>query len=249
MAINFSDEDRKNLENDKSEIYTKRTEESYAEYAKKLKGRNKGRYFADYYLGFVIIAVIVIVLLVFFVRDAVAIKPSTVLSVAIDGDAIDDGQLAEFEKTIADVLELDTKREKVHVYISIDEKELQTFLYTGETDVVISSEDGFKKWAESGYFLEPGSESELAFYNSYPEDEKYYSEYISADDIRNSESLGQIEASDTTKYNFGIYLTSTDKYAEELGGLIQKPVAGISAASENVDYASVFIQYMTGLLD
>lgn len=39
MAVQFSEEDKKKIEQDKSEIYTKRTEETYAEYVKSLKDR------------------------------------------------------------------------------------------------------------------------------------------------------------------------------------------------------------------
>jgi len=246
MAINFSKEDKEKLRQDKSEIYTKRTEESYAEYVKELKGKDKGRYFADYYLRTVIIGFFVFIALIFFIRNAVANPPQIVLSVAIDGDAIEDTDLEDFARTVEEELGLDTSKEKVNVFISSNDKELQTFLYTGEVDIVISTEDGFKKWAEGGYFMEPGEYSQLSFYNNYPEDEKYYSTFISAEDIRNSENPQEAKPSDDTEYNYGIYLTGADIYQKELKGLVQKPVAGISAATRNIDYAVPFIKYMTG---
>ena len=50
--------------------------------------------------------------------------------------------------------------------------------------------------------------------------------------------------SDKKLYNYGIYLTGTDKYAKELGGLVPEPVAGVSASSKNIDYAVSFLKYM-----
>lgn len=245
MAINFSKEDKEKMEHDKSEIYTKRTDESYAEYVKNLKGRKKGRYFADYYLKFVIAAVIVVAGLIYFVRDAVVTKPSAVLSIAIEGDAIEDENLVKFAEIIEDELNLDTEHEKVNVFIATGDKQLQTFLYTGQVDIIISTEEKFQKWAEAGYFFEPGSTEELSFYNGFPEDQKFYSHYISSEDIRNSEQITDAEPSDKKLYNYGIYLTGTDKYAKELGGLVPEPVAGVSASSKNIDYAVSFLKYMT----
>jgi len=245
MAINFSKEDKEKMENDKSEIYTKRTDESYAEYAKNLKGRKKAQYFADYYLKFVIAAVIVTVGIIYFVRDVTAPKPSIVLSVAIEGDSIDDANFAKFAEIIEDELNLDTEHERVDVFGTISDIQLQTLLYTSQADVVISTEEKFQKWAETGYFLEPGSTEELSFYNGLPEDQKYYSQYISSEGLYNSEQIKDAEPDGTTLYNYGIYLTGTDKYAKELGGLMESPVAGISVSSGNIGYAVAFLKYMT----
>lgn len=198
MAINFSKEDKEKMEQDKSEIYTKRTEESYAEYVKNLKGSKKGRYFADYYLKFVIAAVIVIAGLIYFVRDAVATKPSTVLSIAIEGDAIEDENLIKFAEIIEDELNLDTEHERVNVFNVTGDRQLQTFLYTGQVDIIISTEEKFQKWAEAGYFFEPGSTEELSFYNNFPEEQKFYSNYISSEDLRNSGQITDTEPSDKT---------------------------------------------------
>ncbi len=241
MAIQFSDEDKKKLENDKSEIYTKRTNETYAEYVKKLKGRNKGQYFVDYYLKFLIAAVMIAALVIMFIRHAVSKPPETVLSVAIDKDAFEDETLEEFEKEVADVLELDPQKEKVSVFTSSDDQQLQTFLYVGRIDVLITDEKDFKKWAEGGYFLEPGTSPELSFYEEYPKDVRYYSHYVSPEEVR-----GEV-LDDNTEYNFGVRLSSYDKYSKELGGFVPDPVAGISASTENVYYACEFIKYMTDM--
>ena len=83
------------------------------------------------------------------------------------------------------------------------------------------------------------------FYNEFDEDKKFYSNYISGEDILDSETIENAEPSDKTLYNYGIYLTGTDKYHKELGGFMAEPVAGISATAKNIDYAALFIKYMT----
>lgn len=245
MAMQFSEEDKEKMRQDKSEIYTKRTEETYAEYVKNLKGRRKGRYFADYYLKFVIGAVVIAIGVMLFIRNAVATPPEVVLSIAIEGDAVEDENLESFADIIEDELNLDIENERVNIFCVTSEKQLQTNLYTGEADIVISTPDKFQKWAEGGYFLEPGNNSELSFYNEFDEDKKFYSNYISGEDILESETIEGAEPSDKTMYNYGIYLTGTDKYQKELGGFMTEPVAGISATAKNVDYAALFIKYMT----
>ncbi len=245
MAINFSEEDKEKIKNDKSEIYTRRTEETYAEYVKSLKGKNKRRYFADYYLKFVIIAIAVITGIIFFIRD-IATKPGIVLSVAIDGDAIKSADLAKFAEIIEDELNLDTEHEKADIFCVADDGQLQALLYTGGADVLIAPEEKFQKWAEKGCFMEPGSKEGLSFYNDLPEEQKYYSEYTDSENtenIKDSKETGQ--GQDGSKlYNCGIYLTGTDKYTNELGGYITGPVAGIVSSSENMDYAVTFLKYM-----
>lgn len=245
MAMQFSEEDKEKIKQDKSEIYTKRTEETYAEYVKNLKGKRKGRYFADYYLKFVIGAVIVVTGIILFIRNAFATPPEIVLSVAIEGDAVEDENLEIFADVIENELNLDIENERVNIFCVTSEKQLQTNLYTGEADIVISTPDKFQKWAEGGYFLEPESSGELSFYNEFDEDKKFYSNYISGQDILDSGTIEGAEPSDKTLYNYGIYLTGTDKYHKELGGFITEPVAGISATAKNVDYAALFIKYMT----
>ena len=235
MAINFSEEDKEKLKNDKSEIYTKRTEETYAEYVKNLKGRKKGKYFADYYLKFVITAVIIAVSIMYFINGK-ASKRDTALSVAIEGDAVSSGQLAGFAEIIEDELNIDTEHEMVDIFCVANDVQLQTLLYTGEADIVISPAENFQKWAKAGCFSAPEDKEELMFYNDFPEEQKYYSEYIDED----------AEGQDGSKlYNYGIYLTGTDKYTKELGGYISGPVAGISSTSENIDNAVSFLRYMT----
>lgn len=235
MAINFSEEDKEKIKNDKYEIYTKRTEETYAEYVKNLKGRKKGRYFADYYLKFVITAVVIAVSVMYFIHDKSS-KLDTVLSVAIEGDAISSEQLARFAEIIENELNIDTEYERADIFCVADDGQLQTLLYTGGADIVISPAEKFQKWAEAGCFSEPESKEELIFYNDFPEEQKYYSKYIDED----------TEGQDGGKlYNYGIYLTGTDKYTEELGGYIPGPVAGISSTSENIDNAVSFLRYMT----
>lgn len=242
MAINFSEEDKEKIKNDQSEIYTKRTKETYAEYVKNLKGKDKRRYFADYYLKFVIIAIAVITGIIFFIRDT-ATKPNIVLSVAIDGDIIEDESLAKFTEIIEDELNLDTEHEKADIFCVMDERQLQVLLYTGGADVLIAPEEKFQKWAERECFIEPGSKEEILFYNDLPEEQKYYSAYIDSTNTENGKETEEGQGS-SKLYNCGVYLTGTDKYTNELGGYTKNPVAGIAASSENTDYAVTFLKYM-----
>ena len=77
MAMNFSEEEKKKMLEDDSEIYQKREDGLDANNGelKKLKGRQKREYFRQYYMGTVAVIVVVAILAVLFFKNAVEKKP------------------------------------------------------------------------------------------------------------------------------------------------------------------------------
>ncbi len=243
MAMQFSEEDKKAMENDNSEIYKKRDDKTNKEDIKNMSKKEKRQYFKQYYLGGIVGVIIVAVFLGLFLYDTFKKEPSAALYVAITGDAIDEEKEAQFKDEIEKYLNIDTEKEIVYIDSNLDRNKLQTYLYAGTVDVVIAGEDSFRQWAKGGYFREPGTSKDLAFYNNYSDNKKFFSKYISPEDVRESDDIQNVKPSDDTDYNFGLYI-SDKKYQEGLGGFVEKPVIGVSAAAKENDYIQMFIEYM-----
>ena len=91
MAMNFSEEEKKKLLSDDSEIYQKREDglDANSGQLKNLKGRKKREYFRQYYMGTVAIIVVIAILAVLFFKNAFEKKPQCALYIAIQDDILD----------------------------------------------------------------------------------------------------------------------------------------------------------------
>lgn len=247
MAMNFSEEEKKKMLSDDSEIYQKREDGLNANSGelKRLKGRKKREYFRQYYMGTVAVVVVVAILAVLFFKNAFEKKPQCVLYVAIEDDVLDEEKVADFEKKVEEYLNIDTDREYVKIDNGTETQQVQTYMYSGVIDVVIAAEDTYKTWSNEGCMTEPGTSDVVAFYKNYDEDKQFFAEYISGEDLRESnDSATDIESGNGKTYNFGLYLDDSKKYKKTLGGLIQKPVIGISATSKHAEEAAEFVKWM-----
>lgn len=243
MAIHFSEEDQKKLNQDTSEIYQKRTRKTTEEDVKNLSAVGKWQHFKDYYLKAVLIGILILVLVGIQVFDMMKGKPDHALYVAVQDDVFEDETIAALEDTLEKYYDLNPEQEIVRVSVDGDVSQIQTYLYTGTIDVLIASEEQFQKWAESGYFFDTKRNSEVEFYENYDEKYQFRTKYISGEDVRESEDRSNIQASDTTEYYCGVYLTDSEKY-RQIGGYLEKPVAGIANATKHSERAKEFVEYM-----
>lgn len=245
MAMQFSDEDKKKLNSDQSEIYRKRTEETNREDVEKLSRKDKWSYFKEYYLKTVVIAVVVVALLIVGMVQAASKKATTALYIAIQKDIIQEEDVPAIEAAIEDYLGMDTDEEVVKVEVSSDDKQLQTYFYAGTADILIADEESFQAWGEAEYFLDSNTSEEVAFYKDYDEKYQFKTQYITGEDILNNktEYADKTEPSDKTEYNCGIYLSDSEKY-RQIGGVVEKPVLGIATSSKHLDYAQSFAKFM-----
>lgn len=247
MAMNFSEEEKEKMLSDDSEIYQKREDGLDANNGqlKKLKGREKRAYFRQYYMGTAVVVIIIAILAVLFFKNAVQKKPQCALYIAIEDDVLDEDKVADFQKSVEKYLNIDTKREYVKVDNGTSAQQIQTYIYSGVVDVVIASEDTYKKWSNEGCMTEPSSSDTVSFYKDYDKNKQFFAEYISGEDVRNSEkSADKAKSADGKTYNFGLYLNDSKKYKNELGGLLEKPVIGITATSKHTEEAKEFIKWM-----
>lgn len=244
MAIHFTEEEREQLKNDPSEIYRKRTEETNKKDVEALSQKGKWQYFQDYYLKAAVTGVIILGLVVLFVVQASTRKPSSALYIAIQKDALDEGRVEAFRTALEKHMKLDTDVERVTIDVGCSEHQLQTYFYTGTADILITSEENFKKWGRSEYFFDAETDKEVDFYKKFDDKYRYRTKYITGKDVlENKETARTEKGSDQTEYNCGLYLIDSEKFGQ-LESFLTKPVIGISKATERLAEAQEFVQFM-----
>lgn len=247
MAMNFSEEEKKKMLADDSEIYQKREDGLDANNGqlKKLKGHEKRAYFRQYYMGTVAVVVVIAILAVLFFKNAFEKKPQCALYIAIEDDVLDEDKVDDFQKAVEKYLNIDGEKEYVKIDNGTDSKQVQTYIYSGIVDVVIASEDTYKNWSQEGCMTEPDTSDNVSFYKEYDKNKQFFSEYISGEDVRESiETANKAKSADGKLYNFGLYLNDSEKYTKVLGGLLKKPVIGITATSKHTEEAAEFVKWM-----
>lgn len=241
MAKVIKDDESGKLKND-ALIYQKRDDnDSKAEY-EKLNKKGKFQFFKDYYLK-TILVVLALVIIGGYYLVATMTKPQNALYIAIADDTFQEEQIKKLEKAIETYLGVDGKRQVVEINTTFSHrngelsKQLQSYIYAGSCDVVIASEEGFRNWAQAGYFLEPESSDIVSFYKDVDEKDRIYTKIIDGQEIR-----GEKEADDT-QYNFGISVKDCKKY-KELNGVCPTAYAGIPNSSKHQEEAAAFLQYL-----
>ena len=230
--------------NDPSEIYRKRTEETKKKDIENLSQKGKWQYFKDYYLKISVIGLIAAVFLIVFAVQAATRKPSNALYIVIQKDALDEGRVEAFKAALEKHMKLDTDVEVVTIDVGCSDHQLQAYLYAGTADIVITGEDHFKKWGRSGYFFDAETDEEVSFYGDYDERYRYRTKYVTGQDVLNNKKTAKTEQGrDQTDYNCGLYLTESEKYGQ-METFLEKPVVGISIATERLTEAREFVRYM-----
>lgn len=244
MAINFTEEEKEALKNNPSEIYQKRTEETNKQDIRNLSREGKWQYFKEYYLKITVICVIILCFLTLFVVQAVTRKPSSALYVAIQKDVLDENTVEAFKNALEKHMELDTDMEVVTIDTGCSEQQLQAYFYAGTADILITSEENYKKWGSGEYFFDAETDEEVDFYKDYDEKYRYRTKYITSQDVlENKETAKTEKGKDETEYNCGLYLTDSEKY-KQIQGCFENPVIGISKATERLTESKNFVQYM-----
>ena len=224
-------------------IYSKRSEDGSREDYEKLDKKGKPQFFKDYYLKTIAIVILIAAVVIYFVADYVN-KPQTRLYIAIENDYFqDEDKLNQLEEDLATYLDIDTKRERIVINTEFNSdnlqswQQMQTYLYSGTVDILISNKDGFTQWAECGYFLEPETSDTVDFYKELPQEDRLYTIYTSSEEFR-----GEKEQDDK-KYNYGISIADSKKY-KATGAMSETVYAGISNASKHQDEAKAALQYL-----
>lgn len=241
MAKMIMDDESGKLKKD-ALIYQKREDDDSRSEYEKLDKKGKLQFFKDYYLKTVALVVVLVAVGVYYIVGAIT-KPQSVLYIAIADDVFDEDQVEKLEEAVETYLGIDGKKHVVEINTTYSHtnaessRQLQSYFYAGSCDVVIASEEGFKGWAQLGYFLEPESSELVSFYKDREEEERLYVNVVNGEEIRGEKEV------DRTKYNFGVSVKDCEKY-KALKGFGKTAYAGISNSSKHQEEAVAFLQYL-----
>lgn len=241
MAKIAEDDDRGKVKKD-ALIYQKRKDTDSKEEYEKLDSNGKWQYFKDYYLKNILIVIVLVIVAGYYIIGVIT-KPTNTIYIAIADDTFSEEQIEQLEKDIATYLGLNSKKEVVSINVDYNsrngqsDQQLENYLYSGDCDIVIASQEGFEYWAEGGYFLEPESSDIVSFYEDVPEEDRIYTTVIEGAEIR-----GEKET-DENQYNFGVSVYESEKY-KALGGKGKTAVAGIANSSKHQEEAAAVLQYI-----
>lgn len=243
MAMHFSEEDQKKLREDSSEIYKKRTAESTKKDVKNLDSKGKLRYFADYYLKFVIAGIVVIALLVAILSESLKKKPEEVLYIALRCDMMENENIENLSTAAEDYFQLDKKKEQVVVDLCSSDVQLQTYIFANTVDVVIMDEEIFQSWGNSDYFYTAEEDSLVSFYQDYDEKYRFRAQRLTADDRVKMEEDKTAVPEKSAMYTCALYLTDSEKWSEFSMGM-KNPVVAIPKGTKHEKRAAAFVKYM-----
>ncbi|SHO54067.1 hypothetical protein [Anaerocolumna xylanovorans] len=225
---------------DNAAIYATREEKSEKQKLKEMNFKEKVSYLKDYYLTKTLIGLVALGLAAYFIYTVVTPKPETLLDAAIVNYAFSDGAIDKVHEDLNKLLVKDPKKENIMVDASFylgdgsnpseftigSMQKLQTFMSTGEIDVIIAPESVFQTYATADFLskLTDVLPTELLTTLS--------------DSIFNS-------ATDNNAVSgaYGIYLDNTALF-KDLSIASDRPVLGILVNSKHQDNGVAFIKYL-----
>lgn len=223
-------------------IYQQREEKNARDTYEELDRKGKFQFFKDYYLGMVVGFAVLAALLVFYYVQSMN-KPQTVLYVAVADDVFSDKKVKELEKAVETYLGVDGTKQTVEINTNYSynnprlSKQLQEYIYAGSCDVVIASEEGFKSWAQVGYFFEPETSDTVSIFKTQEEKDKMYCRIYDGEEIR-----GEKEE-DTTEYNVGVSVQDCQKY-KALEGKGKSAYVGVVNSTKHPEEAAAFLEFL-----
>lgn len=225
---------------DNAAIYVPREEKSEKQKLKEMNFKEKVSYFKDYYLVKTIIGLAVLGFATYFIYTVVTPKPETLLDAAIVNYTFSDETVNKVSEDMNKLLVKDPKKENITIdasfylgngndtseYTMGSQQRLQTYMFSGEIDVVIAPESVFQTFATSGYLDKLTEVLPTEFITSF------------TDSIFNSTT-----SDNPVSGAYGIYLDNTALF-KEVSNTSDRPVLGILVNSKHKDNGVEFIKYL-----
>ena len=151
---------KKTVLGDNAALYNQRGDISEKEKWETMNKKERLRYFADYYLLKIIVAVAVVGLLVSFIATALRPVPERIFSIAVVEDAGNQALYEELRTKLEELLVLDAENEEIivdtsHLLSTGDYQAWQKyFLYNtvGDIDISLMPNYVFEEYAPGNYF-------------------------------------------------------------------------------------------------
>ena len=230
---------KKTVLSDDAALYSHKEDVSEKEKWKTMSGKERLRYFADYYLGTIVIIVIVLAVMVSIAYTVLRPRPETVLAVAVVNDAANQQVYDELQKKYEEYISLNPEKQQTvfdtgYTFNNYDYQSWQKFsMYNmvGDLDVSILPMTYFEEYAPGEYFSPVAVHLSSSLYGALSE---YLLETQKTDDEGNL-----IPGSETV---YGIDLSSTWLYQN-----LQKEepmVLVINAAPKNANNIEGFLNLL-----
>ena len=218
---------KKTALDDEAEIYQKRETKTEKEKWKQMDGKAKIQYFADYYMGKLIVAVIIIGVAASLLWHFFKPKDETILYAAVIDESLDATKLADTTSELEKICQADGRHQNVKIDDSFYLKDqalarLEVYEESKQVDVIIADQKTFKKLAKDGYFEDVdkfAKNNDLSGYESL---------YVYADD----ESLP-----------YGIDLSGSEKYMDMIS-YGKHPVFAVAANAQHKKNIAEFLNYL-----
>ena len=235
---------KKTALDDDAEIYQKREEKTEKEKWNEMDGKAKVQYFADYYLGKLIVAVIVIGVGVSLLWHFFKPKDETVLYAAVIDESLDAKELADMTSELEKICQADGRHQKVKIDDSFYLKDqalarLEVYVESKQVDVIIADQKTFKKLAGYGYFENVDT---FAKENDLSESESLY---VYANGYKDTGDESE-EDDDTAKGEslpYGIDLSGSEKYMN-MTSYGKHPVFAVAANAQHKKNIAEFLNYL-----
>jgi len=227
---------------DDSLIYAKRDEKSTKEKWKEMNGKEKWRFFKDYYLLKLIIGAIIIGLLGKLCWDTFGPKPTEILNVAIDGYPYLYQEFEVMQDKLTEHMGLNPEEYSVRLdtnyNLDNDQNSVQRlslYIMTGDLDGFIANEMNFSHYVEKDT-LAPLSEVLPAdLYESLSD--KYF-----VGQVIDSELDGTINSIGEEKV-YGIYLDNIPLFTKHMERE-DTPIFGIPVSGVDKENAITFLRFL-----
>jgi hypothetical protein len=225
---------------DNASIYAPREEKTEKQKLKEMNFKEKVAYLRDYYLLKTIVCLAVLGIAVYFIYTVVTPRPVTLLDTTIINYTLSDDTINKMTEDMNTVLVKNPKKENIVIDASFylgngnDNSEytmgsiqkLQTYIYTGEIDVMIAPESVFQSYATTGVFSKLTDVLPTDLLTSF------------------SDSLFNSTTEDNTVPGaYGVYLDNTSLF-KNISNPSDRPVLGILVNSKHQDNGVEYIKYL-----
>ena len=227
---------KKTVLNDDAALYSHKEDVSEKEKWAAMSKKERWQYFADYYLGKIVVIIIVVAVVGSILHTMLTPKPEVVLSVAVVEDAVNQALYENLQVKFNEAIALDEETQQTvfdtaYNFSNGDYQSWQKFsMYNmvGDLDITLMSRSLFEEYAPGGYFSPVALHLSSGLYASL-------SEYL-LETMQQDEEGNLIPDSETI---YGIELSSTWLYD---GLQKEEPmVLVINAAPENVENIERFL--------
>jgi len=230
---------KKTVLSDDAALYSHREDVSEKERWENMTTKERWRYFADYYLGKIVIALIVLACVGSILHTVLRPRPDTVFSVAVVNDGANQATYDALQNAFQESIALDEETQQTvfdigYNFNQFDYQSWQKFsMYNmvGDLDVTILPLSYFEQYAPGGHFSPVAAHLSSSLYSSLSE---YFLETKQADEEGNLLS--------GTETVYGIDLSGTWLYKDQ--PRTEPMVLVINAAPKNMANIEKFLMLL-----